>query len=116
MLTVHDRQTDEVHVEITRKGLTHTCPNYILLSTHVQPPLTVLQPQQGSVIHRALPRSNTNPSASTPPPLLISSIAGMPSGVTMVTTTPTNHTAAATAAVMQAPAAGLPFLVSCSVG
>ena len=27
-LTVHDRQTDEVHVEITRKGLSHARPNY----------------------------------------------------------------------------------------
>jgi len=27
-LTVHDRQTDEVHVEITRKGLAHARPNY----------------------------------------------------------------------------------------
>ena len=26
-LTVHDRQTDEVHIEITRKGLAHTHPN-----------------------------------------------------------------------------------------
>jgi len=24
-----DRQTDEVHVEITRKGLAHSCPNSI---------------------------------------------------------------------------------------
>jgi len=31
-LTVHDRQTDEVHVEITRKGLAHARPNYCYFS------------------------------------------------------------------------------------
>jgi len=26
-LTIHDRQIDKVHIEITRKGLVHACPN-----------------------------------------------------------------------------------------
>jgi len=47
-LTFHDRQTDEVHVEITRKGLTHARPNESCPQTADQP-----RPMRSRVYNRA---------------------------------------------------------------